>query len=267
MTSTYETLLTTLDDGILVITLNRPDKLNAWTFQLGAELRAAVIAANDNPAVDAMVVTGAGRAFCAGADISLVFDAQSKAEPPYKAQALPEDWVFLMRRSKPIIAAINGAAYGVGLTQTLSMDQIICADTAILALPFVKFGAAPELGSSQLVAQRCGPGVASNLMLTGRTLNAVEAHSLGLVDNVTTPEALLASACALARTMGRNPLASLLETKRLLALNAVEGDMEQVIRREFQALERCYASAEHREAVDAFLAKRPADFRRARNNA
>ena len=199
MTSTYETILTTLDDGILTITLNRPDKMNAWTFQLGAELRAAVIAANDNPAVDAMVVTGAGRAFCAGADISLVFDAQSKAEPPYKAQAQPEDWVFLMRRSKPIVAAINGAAYGVGLTQTLSMDQIICADTAQLALPFVKFGAAPELGSSQLVAQRCGPGVASNLMLTGRTLNAVEAQSLGLVDSVTTLEALLNTACALDR--------------------------------------------------------------------
>ncbi len=265
MPSTYETILTTLDDGILVVSLNRPDKLNAWTFQLGAELRAAVVAANDNPQVDAMVVTGAGRAFCAGADISLVFDAQSKTEPPFKAQAQADDWVFLMRRSKPIIAAINGAAYGVGLTQTLSMDQIICADSANLALPFVKFGAAPELGSSQLLVQRCGPGVASNLMLTGRTLTAAEALSLGLVDSVTTPDTLLETACALARAMGRNPLASLLETKRLLALNAVESDMELVIRREFEALDRCYASAEHREAVDAFLAKRPADFRRARN--
>ena len=102
-------------------------------------------------------------------------------------------------------------------------------------------------------------------MLTGRTLTAAEALSLGLVDSVTTLGTLLETACALARAMGRNPLASLLETKRLLALNAVESDMELVIRREFQALDRCYASAEHREAVDAFLAKRPADFRRARN--
>lgn len=266
MTPTYATLLSTLDDGVLTLTLNRPDKLNAWTYQLGAELRAAIIAANDNSLVEAMVVTGAGRAFCAGADIALVFDAQSKDEPPYKAQAQPEDWVALMRRSKPIIAAINGAAYGVGLTQTLSMDQIICADTANLALPFVKFGVAPEFGSSHFVVQRCGFGVASNLMLTGRTLGAVEAHSLGLVDSVVAPDALLATARGLARAMGQNPLASLLETKRLLALNAAESDIELVLRREFQALDRCYASAEHREAVNAFLEKRPADFRRARHD-
>ena len=93
MTPTYATLLSTLDDGVLTLTLNRPDKLNAWTYQLGAELRASILAANDNPLVEAMVVTGAGRAFCAGADIALVFDAQSKDEPPYKAQAQPEDWV------------------------------------------------------------------------------------------------------------------------------------------------------------------------------
>ena len=214
-----------------------------------------------------MVVTGAGRAFCAGADISLVFDAQSKDEPPYKAQAQAEDWVALMRRSKPIIAAINGAAYGIGLTQTLSMDQIICADTANLALPFVKFGVTPELGSSQFVAQRCGSGVASDLMLTGRTLGAVEAHHLGLVDSVTAPDALLATARSLARAMGQKPLAAVLETKRLPSLNAVESDIELVLRREFQALDRCYASAEHREAVNIFLAKRPADFRRVRNKA
>ena len=267
MTSIYTTLLSALETGVLTITLNRPDKLNAWTYQLGAELRAAIIAANDDPLVDAMVVTGAGRAFCAGADISLVFDAQSKDEPPFKAQAQPEDWVALMRRSKPIIAAINGAAYGVGLTQTLSMDQIICADTANLALPFVKFGVTPELGSSQFVAQRCGSGVASDLMLTGRTLGALEAHRLGLVDSVTAPDALLTTARSLARAMGQNPLAALLETKRLLTLNAAESDMELVLRREFQALDRSYASAEHREAINAFLEKRPTDFRRARNKA
>ncbi len=266
MTATLETLCTDLVDGVLTITLNRPAKLNAWTYQMGAELRAVILAANAEPAVDAMVLTGAGRAFCAGADISLVFDAQSTQAPPYKVEARTEDWVALVRRSKPMVAAINGAAIGVGLSQVLAMDQILCADNASLSLRFVKLGLVPELASSHYVAQRCGFGAASNLILTGRTVSATEAQSLGLVDGVTTPAALLSEACALARAMGENPQAALLETKRLLSLNAAESDVELVLRREFAALERCYASAEHREAIDAFLEKRPADFRRARRS-
>ena len=135
-----------------------------------------------------------------------------------------------------------------------------------LALPFVKFGVTPELGSSQFLIQRCGPGVASDLMVTGRTVGAVEAHRLGLVDNITTPDALLATAHGLASAMGRNPLAAVLETKQLLTHNAAEGDIERVLAREFQALARCYSSPAHREAVAAFLAKRPADCRRARQD-
>lgn len=266
MTDNLETLITVLDDGVLVITLNRPDKLNAWTFQMAAELRAVILAANAAPAVDAMVITGAGRAFCAGADISLVFDAQSRQVPPFRAEAQTEDWVALLRRSKPMVAAINGAAIGVGLSQVLAMDQILCADNASLSLRFVKLGLVPELASSHYVAQRCGFGAASNLILTGRTVSATEALRLRLIDGVTAPEALLVEACALARAMGENPQAALLEAKRLLSLNAAEGDVELVMRREFAALERCYASPEHREAIDAFLQKRAPDFRGARQS-
>lgn len=266
MNMQFETLLTALDDGVLTITLNRPDKLNAWTYQMGAELRAAIIVANDNPEVDALVVTGSGRAFCAGADISLVFDAQSKQAPPYREQAQTGDWVALLRRSKPMVAAINGPAIGVGLSQVLAMDQILAADNASLSLRFVKLGLVPELASSHYVAQRCGFGAASNLILTGRTVSAAEAQGLRLIDGVTSPESLLESAQALARAMGENPQAATLEAKRLLTLNAAEGDVELVMRREFAALERCYRSPEHREAIDAFLAKRPPDFRGARGH-
>ena len=265
MTQHFETLLTSLVDGVLTITLNRPDKLNAWTYQMGAELRACIIAANDDAAVDALVVTGAGRAFCAGADISLVFDAQSKQAPPYREEADTGDWVALLRRSKPMVAAINGAAIGVGLSQVLAMDQILAADNASLSLRFVKLGLVPELASSHFVAQRCGFGAASNLILTGRTVSAVEAHTLRLVDAVTSPESLLDSAQALARAMGENPRAATQEAKRLLTLNAAEGDLDRVLRREFAALDRCYSSVEHREAIDAFLEKRAPDFRRARS--
>ena len=265
MTTPYDTLLSAECDGILVLSLNRPDKLNAWTYQMGAELRAALLAANDDDRIDAVIVTGSGRAFCAGADISLVFDRQLNSDPPYKDAAHTEDWVPLLRRSKPVIAAVNGAAIGMGVSQILPMDQIICAEHASLSLRFIKLGAVPELASSHYAVQRCGFGAASNLILTGRTVSAAEAQSLGLVDQVVAPAALLDTALALARAMGENPRAALRETKRLLTLNGTETDLELVLRREFAALERCYASAEHREAIDAFLEKRPADFRRARS--
>jgi 2-(1,2-epoxy-1,2-dihydrophenyl)acetyl-CoA isomerase len=264
MTQTYATLLAARDDGVLTLTLNRPDKLNAWTYRMGAELRQAIIAANEDADINAIVVTGAGRAFCAGADIAEVFDAQTKAEVPYKAEAQTADWVALLRRSKPLVAALNGAAIGVGLTMVLPMDQLIASADASLALRFVKMGLVPELASSHFVVSRCGLGAASNLVLTGRTVSAAEAQALRLVDQVVPAADLLPAARALARAMGENPLAAVLESKRLLTLNGTESDLDMVMRREFAALERSYASAEHREAIDAFLAKRAPDFRRAR---
>ena len=220
-------------DGVLTITLNRPDKLNAYTYQMGAELRAALAAANADEAVTAMVVTGAGRGFCAGADIEMVFDAQSKSSPPYKAEARAEDWVALVRRSKPLVAAINGPAIGVGLTQILPMDYLLCARGAKLSLRFVKLGLVPELASSHFTVQRTGFGAASELMLTGRTVDADEALALGLVDRVCAPEALLAEARTVALAMGENPQAALLEIKALLTSNGADSDISAVMRREF----------------------------------
>jgi enoyl-CoA hydratase/carnithine racemase len=263
-TTTFVTLLVDLDVSVLTITLNRPDKLNAWTYQMGAELRKVILAANDDPRVEAIVVTGAGRGFCAGADIEMVFDAQSKAEPPFRAEAKADDWVALLRRSKPLVAAINGVAIGVGLTQVLPMDCLVCADTARLSLRFVKLGLVPELASSYYVQQRTGFGTASDLMLTGRTIDAAEALALGLVDRVTSADDLLDCARAQARAMGENPQAALAEIKRLLTDNGADPDLARVQAREFAALDRCYASPEHREAIDAFLEKRAPDFKRAR---
>jgi 2-(1,2-epoxy-1,2-dihydrophenyl)acetyl-CoA isomerase len=260
-----DTLRTEVVDGVLTITLNRPDKLNAWTYQMGAELRAAILAANADPAIEAMVVTGAGRSFCAGADIEMVFDAQSKATPAFKAEADTDDWVALLRRSKPMIAAINGVAIGMGVTLILPMDYLICSTNAKLSLRFVKLGLVPELASSYYVVQRAGFGVASELMLTGRMLTAQEAVDVGLVDRVTAPEELLPAAQAMARAMGENPQAALAEIKALLTQNGSDPDLAAVQLREFAALDRCYASAEHREAIDAFMAKRAPDFKRVRS--
>ncbi len=262
--NTYETLLVTLEERVLTVTLNRPEKLNAWTYEMGAELRQAIQGANADDGVDAMVITGAGRAFCAGADISMVFDAQSKSTPAHKSDAETHDWVALVRRSKPMVAAINGVAMGVGLSQLLPMDYLMCAESARLSLRFARLGLVPELASSFYAVQRAGFGAASELMLSGRTVEADEALSLGLVDRVTPDAELLGAAHAVARGMGENPQAALAEIKALLTANATESDLSVVQAREFAALDRCYASPEHREAIDAFLEKRPPDFTRAR---
>jgi 2-(1,2-epoxy-1,2-dihydrophenyl)acetyl-CoA isomerase len=169
-----------------------------------------------------------------------------------------------VRASKPCVAAINGAAIGVGLTQVLPFDALIAAEGAKLSVRFIKMGLVPELASSQFLLQRVGFGAASDLMLTGRTVLAEEAAELGLVDRVVAPEALMDTAKARARAMGENPQAALRMVKRLLTENANEPDLREVQRRELAALQDCYASGEHKEAIAAFLEKREPDFRTVR---
>ncbi|HSG89706.1 MAG TPA: enoyl-CoA hydratase-related protein [Pseudomonadales bacterium] len=269
----HETILTEIDDGILTITLNRPDRLNAWTYQMGAELADAVRAGNEDPAVEAMIVTGAGRGFCAGADIGDVFAAQQQSDTPTQTptgdqgktgSASPRDWVALVRASKPMVAAINGAAIGVGLTQVLPFDALIAAEGAKLSLRFIRMGLVPELASSQFVLQRVGFGAASDLMLTGRTLLAEEAAELRLIDRAVPAEELMDAARATARAMGQNPQSALRMVKQLLTDNANEQDLARVQQRELAALQACYVSPEHKEAIAAFMDKREPDFRRAR---
>ena len=261
----YETILTNIDDGILTITLNRPERLNAWTYQMGGELATAITLANTNDDVIAIVVTGAGRGFCAGADIEAVFKAQTEQREPSRQGARTGDWVELIRSSKPIVAAINGAAIGVGLTQVLPMDQLIAARGAKLSVRFIKMGLVPELASSHYLALRVGFGNASELMLTGKTITGEEAQTIGLVDKVVEPSDLMAAAKASARAMGENPQAALRMVKQLLTQNIAEGDTRLVQQREIAALTQCYASPEHKEAISAFLEKRDPDFKAARS--
>ncbi|NBC23309.1 MAG: enoyl-CoA hydratase [Gammaproteobacteria bacterium] len=263
----YETILTEQQDGILTLTLNRPEKLNAWTYQMAAELTDAIEAANADDDVMAMVVTGAGRGFCAGADIADVFKTQAEGGNVSGGKGRRRDWVSLVRESKPMVAAINGAAIGVGLTQVLPMDYLIAADGAKLSARFIKMGLVPELASSHFLGLRCGFGQASRLMLTGCTITADEALRVGLVDEVTAPDDLLERARDMARQMGENPQSALTMVKSLITRNFSEGDTAVVQRRETEALATCYASAEHKEAIAAFFEKRPPDFKKARQGA
>lgn len=254
-------------DEIRVITLDRPEKLNAWTPRMSRELEDTISAGNDDPAIGAFVVTGAGRAFCAGADIGAVFSAQLDGEDAHERDSSdttrPEsprrDWVELMRTSKPIVAAINGPSIGVGLSLTLSMDFLVAHPEAKLSCRFVKMGVVPELASSHYLVQRCGWGQASDLALSGRTVLGDEALRLGLVDEVA--EDVVGAAVARARSYAENAPPSVQLSKRLLTLNGSATDLGEIQARELAALDEAYRTDEHREAVNAFLERRPPRFR------
>ena len=261
----FEQILVEPVDAVLRITLNRPERMNAWTPTMMAELTTSVKAANDDRAIGAIVVTGAGRGFCAGADIEAVFepqlhDEEEEGEGRSERRERPDDWVRLCRESKPLIAAINGPAIGVGLTLVLPFDQLLAAEGAKLSARFVKMGLVPELASSHWLVTRCGFGAASWLALSGATVLAEEARELGLVDRVTTPGALLDEAMDIAGELAANPPTQLRLIKQLLTANAAETDLSAVQRRELEAMKQCYRSPEHAEAVRAFIEKRQPVF-------
>jgi len=260
----FETIEVSLKDGVVTITLNRPERLNAWTHQMGAELQQALNEGNLNDDVGAFVVTGAGRGFCAGADIKDLFQAQAESGKVSRGSAETGNWVNLIRQSKPIVAAVNGAAIGVGLTQILPMDYIVAASGVKLTCRFIKMGLVPELASSHFLVARCGLGLASELMLSGKTVDAKEAQRIGLVDQVVSGDELISEAVRVARSMGENPQIALQMVKQLITQNMTETDLMEVQRRETKALTECYRSAEHKEAIAAFLEKREPDFLKAR---
>ncbi|MCZ2108357.1 MAG: enoyl-CoA hydratase/isomerase family protein [Dehalococcoidia bacterium] len=169
-----------------LITLNRPEKMNAWTYTMMGEIREAMNQANADPAVGAIVITGAGRAFCAGADISDTFKAQIDAGSTRQASATgAENWVqFVQQNPKPTIAAINGAAVGIGITLILPFDIRLASTEARIGMFFVRMGLVPELASSHLLPQLVGSGRALEWCLTGRMIPAAEAREAGLVSEV-----------------------------------------------------------------------------------
>jgi enoyl-CoA hydratase/carnithine racemase len=256
----FEQIQFEIHDGVGLITLNRPERMNAWTYQMSDELTSVIEQCNDDPNVGAMVMTGAGRGFCAGADIQDAFNSRIEGETTDTDQRNRRDWIEVVRGAKPLIAAVNGASIGVGATMILPFDVIFASETARFAMGFIKMGLVPELASSHFLVQRMGFGRASEMCLTGRLYSAAEAKEMGLVDHLVAPEALVEEALALGREMGANPSRQLRWVKELLTKNGSDTDLKAVQRREIERLNAAYETPEHKEAVAAFLEKRPPNF-------
>jgi enoyl-CoA hydratase/carnithine racemase len=256
----YELITYEQRDAVALITLNRPDRLNAWTPQMASEQAHAIRAANDDDEVGAIVMTGAGRGFCAGADMRDTFkkrlDGTDPGDNTHESGGMPADvdWVGLARESKPLIAAVNGAAVGIGMTMILPFDVIVASERAKFGMLFIRVGLVPELASSRLLVQRVGFGRASEMCLTGRLYEGPEAHRIGLADRLAAPDELLDTALGLADEISANPRPQVRMIKRLLTDNAVETDLRLVQRREHELIRECWESPEHHAAVEAFLA-------------
>lgn len=201
----YRTLLVERRDRVAVITLDRPEQLNAYTVQMGEDLVHAFDSLRTDDSVHVVVLTGAGRAFCAGLDLNALRETPDPALPALGEERLIRSFgAELFNYPKPVIAAINGAAAGIGVTITLPCDIRIAAAGAKLAFPFAKLGIVPGLGSSFLLPRLLGPGQAKILALTGQTISAEEALAIGLVDRVVAPESLLDESLELARAIAAN---------------------------------------------------------------
>ncbi len=257
----YSTITYEQRDSVALLTLNRPDRLNAWTPRMASEQADAIRAANDDGEVGAIVMTGAGRGFCAGADMQETFKTRLDGTDPAgdggRSGGMPPDvdWVGLCRESKPLIAAVTGAAVGIGMTMILPFDVIVASERAKFGMLFVKVGLVPELASTRLLTQRVGIGHAGEMCLTGRLYGGEEAQRIGLADRLSAPEETLEHALAIASEIAANPGPQLRMIKSLLTDNATESDLHVVQEREHEMMRVCWRSPEHRAAVETFLAK------------
>ena len=257
----YDYITYEANGPVAILTLNRPDRLNAWLPAMTVELTHAIEAGNDDRSIGAFVITGAGRGFCAGADVQAVFKAQADGSETAAAAPRGRAWNAVVRDAKPIVAAINGPAIGLGLTLVLPCDRLIAADSAKISCRFVKMGITPELASTRWLVQRCGWGTASDLCLSGRTVDGVEAARIGLVDEVAAADVLMATALERANEYAANPSPQLRMIKQLLTDNSTETDIALIERREAKALKAAFATPEHHEAIAAFMEKRAPLFR------
>jgi enoyl-CoA hydratase/carnithine racemase len=261
----YEQITAEAEADVLTITLSRPDRLNAWTPTMGQELMAAFDAADADDAVRVIIVTGAGRGFCAGADLQgggSTFDWRERQS----GDAIPRDGGgrFTLRVfdcTKPVIAAINGPAVGVGATMTLPMDIRLAADDARIGFVFARRGIVPEACSSWFLPRAVGISQAMEWVTTGRVFSAQEALAGGLVRSLHPKDELLDAARALAAEIAENTAAVSVALARRMMWRMLGAEHPMLAHRaDSRGMFYRGQSADAAEGVTSFLEKRPAQF-------
>jgi 2-(1,2-epoxy-1,2-dihydrophenyl)acetyl-CoA isomerase len=258
-----DVLLSDRQGAVLTLTLNRPDSLNALTAETLRALTAAFVTAGREPGVRAIVLTGAGRAFCAGQDLKELA-ARGRDGDADLGEDLRLGYMPLIRAIRgcpqPVIAAINGVAAGAGLSLALACDLRMAAAGAELVVAFVRVGLVPDAGSLFFLTRMLGLSKATELALTGEALSVEDGQRLGLVATVVAPDQLQATVAERARELAAGPTRTYALIKRGLE-RALDRDLEQVMELEAQLQALVARTADTGEAIDAFLGKRKPVFR------
>ena len=261
----HEQITCEVADKVLTITLDRPDRLNAFTFQMHTELIDAFDRADADDDVRVVVVTGRGRGFCAGADLGTGGDTFDNADAVGPSGVHRDEGGLVALRifqcTKPVIAAVNGPAVGVGVTMTLPMDIRLASESAKFGFVFARRGLVPEAASSWFLPRVVGISKAAEWTYTGRVFPAAEALEAGLVRSVHPDDELLPAAYALAREIADNTSAvSVALTRQMLWRMLGESHPMAAHRVDSRGINAMGASPDVREGVLSFLEKRPAQF-------
>jgi 2-(1,2-epoxy-1,2-dihydrophenyl)acetyl-CoA isomerase len=257
-----ETVDLTLRGGAAWITLNRPDALNAWNTQLGEDLHAAVHRAADDDDVRAVVITGAGRAFSSGADLKAGFEPTAAGHPDVHTrltQTYHPIITTIRRMPKPVVAAVNGPAVGIGCSLALACDIIVAAESSYLLLAFVNIGLVPDGGSSLFVPARAGFTRAAEMALLGEKVPAAKAAEWNLVNRVVPDDGFQDEVERLATHFAEGPTRSFAGSKRQLNRWLFSG-MDDQLALEADIQQEMAASPDFVEGVMAFVEKRSARF-------
>jgi enoyl-CoA hydratase len=259
MVMTYENVTTEIENGVLLITVNRPDKLNALNNKTIEELHEALLEAENENEIKAIIITGTGtKAFVAGADIAEFATFSVEQGKQLSATGHFKIFNFIENYSKPVIAAINGFALGGGLELAMACHMRVASDSAKMGLPEVSLGVIPGYGGTQRLAQLVGKGKAFEMITTADMINAEEALKWGLVNHVTLPEELLTKAKALASKIATRSSVAL--KTAIKVINAGYNKHENGFEVEIEEFGKMFGTGDFKEGINAFLEKRKPNF-------
>jgi enoyl-CoA hydratase/carnithine racemase len=267
--SSYQNVSFDLDGHVAIVTMNRPERLNALTRQMEAELRDAFCRANDDPEIRAVVLTGKGRAFCAGMDMDELKDlppddiSDPRWTRPYDMELRPDyqtRYGYFQAVAKPIIAAINGATAGLGLVFALCCDIRFCSPGAVFSTAFSRRGLIAEHGIAWLLRDAVGPANAADLLFSARRIEAPEAERIGLVNRIAVEREVLALAIDYARDLATTVSPRSLRVMKRQLTEAPFQSLAQAVGLANAEMKSSFRSADFIEGVAHFIERRPARF-------
>ena len=258
----YEHIQVTEAEGIATITLNRPDKLNAFIGHMRRDLAEALEHAGSDRNTRVVIITGAGRAFCAGGDIAFTAELMKRRDAEEFSRILGAGRRVILairQMTKPVIAAINGPASGAGCNLALACDLRIAANTATFSQSFAKVGLHPDWGGTYFLPRLVTPNKACEMFFLGESIDANEAARLGIVNQIVAPEELESATLQLAQRLRAAPPIALAAAKHAVYMSQA-AELDEMLRYETEAQLRCFDSDDGHEGIHAFLEKREPKF-------